>query len=272
MAIIGNNNMAHLVGILSCVGVFSCATAQQLTLGSFGEIGNVSNDSVVSNASASGATLTYTGSNNTANDSGILALLNSPEGVLFSNVGDLLTYSFTYSGIVATANSNNMLRAGFRFGGEALHWITGIGTSVDGRFNYQSSNNMFGSGTTVGASATIFNDPSLRFDDGNTVNVTFALELVAIGATNSYDFTVTYASGTASNARTHTFTGINGNLVNAVYHLTNSNLVETNGDTWTVSNASATFAAVPEPSVYAAAIGLAALLAVGVRRRRTVGW
>ncbi len=248
------------------------ASAATVTLSNFAANGSDADDtfSLTSNL---GGTRTYGADTDTKFDGGINTVV-SP--VTFAQAGDKLTYSFAVSTPTVNGDGPSVFRSGFAlFDGTAtnahLHFQTGVGTATDARFAANPNNNRYSGGTQVGTtSTTFFNDPTLRFNDGNASNVTFTLTLTANNVTTfNFLFNVDWSSGTATNSISQSFTGIATNKVVGMYHLTNSVAI-TSGSAFTISNAAADFSpsAVPEPSTYAALAGLG-VLGLAISRRRS---
>ena len=216
--------------------------AEPLDLGLFTQLGS-DPDTTWSNLGDGGGTITY-GTNTTRSDAGIQAAVD----VALENVGDKLIYTCTYGNIVNNIDANNMFRSGFQFGiSNCIHFTTGYGTSTDGRFYKNVGSNPFSGGSVVGVSNPGFmSDPALRFDDGNTIDATFTVELRSVSpGSNDFLVAVQYVNGTVTNSMSQEITGIGDTTINRLYHLGNSSLLEYEGDTWTVSNAAIAFEAAP---------------------------
>ncbi|MEN9840705.1 MAG: hypothetical protein RL376_505 [Verrucomicrobiota bacterium] len=256
--------------LTSCACCVQSLLSAPVTLGNFAANGSDTTDTITLNSNL-GGTRTYGTYSGAVYDGGINTAISS---TTLASVGDEFTYSFTLATPTVNGDVSNTFRSGFALydGASAyahLHFITAVGTSTDARFAANTNNNRYSGGTQVGATTnTFFNNSSLRFDDGNTVNVTFTLKLTADNIT-SYDFlyTVNWSNGSFSNSVAQAFTGIATNKIVGMYHLTNQVLI-TSGTSWTVSNAAANFSAIPEPSSYAALAGLGILGFAAMRRRR----
>lgn len=256
--------------------VAQSVSAATVTLGNFAANGLDTADTITLNANLGGTRSygTYVG---TVRDGGIHSAV-SP--VTLAQVGDKLTYSFAVATPTVNGDGPSVFRSGFAlFDGTAtnahLHFQTGVGTATDARFAANTNNNRYSGGTQVGTtSTTFFNDPSLRFNDGNASNVTFTLTLTANNVTTfDFLFNVDWSSGTATNSISQSFTGIATNKVVGMYHLTNSVII-TSGSSFVISNAAADFtaaSAIPEPSTFAALAGLGVLGLAISRRRPTRG-
>ncbi|MEM0966329.1 MAG: hypothetical protein AAGJ81_09305 [Verrucomicrobiota bacterium] len=210
-----------------------------INLGAFSRIGS-DPDSTVSNLSTNGGTVTY-GNPTSRTDVGILTSVD----VTLLNIGDQIVYQCTYNGIQNTTSVTHGLRVGFDLGAtSSLHFHSGFGASSEsGRFSRNTNGNPFSYGNNFGpVTSNWASNAALQFTDGNTIQATYTLTLVA-STSDSYDFeyTVTYQNGGASNTVSQLITGILSNKITGIYHLTNTSAVESDGDTWTVTNASARF-------------------------------
>jgi hypothetical protein len=250
-------------------GLYSVSYGNLLTLNTFQAFG--SGGFTISGATESGATVNY-GADVGRNDVGLAAVINTSSLTPFTQVGDTLNYSFSLGSISAANNlSTPVYRVGFDFGSTAsLRYETSVGTQPNLRFGSNTDGNPFASGTTTSNEGdwSPYDFRALRFDEGNEINATVSLELVAFGAsTYDYKLSVTYTNGSVSNSKSYTFTGVNGDQVVSLFHATNSSgLID--GDTYTISNASLEFAAaVPEPSTVAAIGGVLVFTVVLLRRR-----
>jgi hypothetical protein len=251
------------------------ASANILNLNNFVQTG--AREATLSGATTTGASLAYLDNSVSGrNDTGMVAPINGGSLTPFTQVGDSMTYSFHLDGITATNNNfTPVYRVGFDFGNTAVvRYETSTGTHPTLAFGSNDSGNPFSSGTvhTTVTDWAVFDVKEIRFDDGNEMDATVSLELTGIsGSTYDYQMTVTYVSTlipTATNTASYTFTGVNGNEVASLFHVTNSSgMVE--GDAWTISDAALQFTAVPEPSTYVAISGLFALGIVFLRRRKS---
>ena len=247
-----------------------------LNLNTYARTGNGA--STVSGASNTGASITYD-SPATPTDIGMVATVQSGSQTPFTQVGDTLTYRFNLGGITATNNNFTPLyRVGFDFGSTAaLRYETSTGTQPNLLFGSNTTGNPFSSGTMTAniadwsSNTAEGNYTAIRFDDGNNIDATVTLEVVAInGSLFDYEMTVTYQSTistSVSNTKNHTFTGVNGATVVSLFHVTNSSAMVP-GDAYTISNASLEFTAVPEPATYALVFGILSV-GVGWMRRRS---
>ncbi|MEM0964768.1 MAG: hypothetical protein AAGJ81_01285 [Verrucomicrobiota bacterium] len=229
---------------------------------------------IISGASTTGATLTYSGNGNGAD--GMQALFDSP--ITFVNVGDRLTYSYTVGSISSSVDfgANNAFRSGVNFDSvtpnefNSLHYTTGYGDiSNDVRMAFNTNANPYSGGTNIVPTENY--NTSLRLQTGNTVDFTLVLELAAINGPNDFDYTYTGTIG-VGNANELTIvrslTGIKSDSPTGIYHLTNSAALDILDDTWTISNGSADFTAVPEPGAFSFLGGALSLALVAMRRRR----
>lgn len=271
-----NKKARLLTPLLAGLFVPLVGSAQLLNMDTFQQIG--AREATLTGATNSGGSLTYLDNSGSGrNDIGLAAPISSGSLTPFTQVGDTMTYSFRIEGITATNNQFTPLyRVGFDFGSTAaLRYEISTGTQDQLRFGSNTSGNPFAEGTTNSFSEdnfTSFDLKDLRFDDGNEIDATVSLELVAIdGSTYDYMISVTHEKpldpGYSASA-SYTFTDVDGNEVASLFHVTNSpGLVD--GDAYTISNASLEFAAVPEPSTFALISGLVILGLVSARRRRS---
>ncbi|MDF7826154.1 hypothetical protein P4B35_19145 [Pontiellaceae bacterium B12227] len=243
-----------VVGFVALFELFS--HAESVPMGTFAAIG-ADVDFTVGGASASGFTMTYANESDGRGD----CAARSAAAVLFTQVGDKLTYRCTYDNIANSTNRNNTLRFSFDFGSAAcIHFITGYGEAgieaggggiaIDGRVNYNLTGNPFSTGTTVGGADYEFvtNKTSLAFNNGNTIDATIELTVVDIDGTDyDYQVDVTYASATETSMLSRTVIDIPANSIDAVYHLSNDNFLQIAGDTWSVTNAALDFKAYVVP-------------------------
>ena len=227
------------------VSLAALAQAESVSMGVFSKRGS-DVDYTLSGASATGVTLTYADNSDARTDSGAESLAN----VLFTKVGDKLTYSYTLESITNSVNQNFTFRSGFDFGSDAcIHFITGYGTNIDARINYNLNGNPFSVGSTVGAADYAFatNKPSLTLSTGNTIDATLELTLVGMDEVAQgvfeydYDLDVTISSLTETSTISRTVSNLPANTVASVYHLTNTDQVQISGETWSVANASLEF-------------------------------
>jgi hypothetical protein len=252
--------------------------AQVVTMGTFTGTGSATNF-VVSGQSALGASASYDATPNTANDAGLFSTLNG-SGVTFANVGDSLTYTFTYSGLTMLSNAfTPVFRTGFDFGSSAfLYHNTSVGVGNSLNFFANNNGNPFTGGSQVGSTiddwsvnAVGTNRTSLRMATGNSIDAIVSLTLAADNgnSTFNYLYEVTYTSSSTNNTASQLFTGINSLTVDRIFHGANNPNVTATGNAWTVSNASMEFEAIPEPSTYALlTLGALGLGAHVLRRRR----
>lgn len=247
---------------------FSATTwADTVELGTYGKLGADVN-AAVSGSSNGGATMTYATDTDGRYDSGIFSYTDSAKGgVTFANVGDKLTYNFTYTGIVASGNlTTPQFRTGFDFGSTAfLYHTTSVGTQSRLEFKSNTNGNPFTGGSQTGATIMDWSDfahKAIRFDDGNVIDGTVSLSLNADHGNGTYDYLyeVSYVNGATSNSASQVFSGVTGNNVVNLAHLSNVSTMSVAGDTWTVTGASAEFTAIPEP----ATLGLVAAFGGGI--------
>ena len=249
-------------------------SAEDLTLNTYSQIGD--GNAQLTNASNSGFDLTY-GASNSNNDIGVFSGVNTGTPAIFTQLGDTLTYSFQLGGIVATNNNSTpVYRVGFDFGSTAaLRYDTSTGSQDNLRFGSNDTGNPFAQGQVSGNVSPAWSPLALkdiRFDDGNEIDVVVSLELVGMTNPGSYDYemTVFYQSTQNvidSNSVTHTFTGVDGNQVVSLFHVTNSTGLK-EADAYTISNATlVATTAVPEPSSAAALLGLVVIMMAACRRR-----
>lgn len=237
--------------LLTFVSIFASTSTfsfgQVLDLETFQQTG--AREATLSVASESGASIEYLDNSASGrDDTGMVAAIQSGSLTPFTQIGDTLTYSFTISVITATNNQFTPLyRVGFDFGDTAaLRYETSTGTAPRFGFGSNTNGNPFSQGTvhSMDEDWAPFDLREIRFDDGNEIEATVSLELVGM-SDDLYDYqmTVTYVSKenpTHTNTKTYTFTGVNGNEVVSLFHVTNSaGMVE--GDAWAISNASAEF-------------------------------
>jgi len=218
-----------------------------LNLDTYVQTGN--REASLTAASSSGASLLYL--DNTvsgSNDTGMVAPINNGSLTPFTQVGDTMTYSFHLGGIVATNNQfTPIYRVGFDFGSTAvLRYETSTGAGPRLAFGSNDNGNPFTSGNVhiIHEDWSPFEFQDIRFDDGKEIDATVSLQLVGTtGSLYDYEMTVTYASSTNptdTNTKNYFFTGVNGNQVVSLFHVTNSaGMVD--GDAYTVSNASLAF-------------------------------
>ncbi|NDV61718.1 hypothetical protein G0Q06_04580 [Puniceicoccales bacterium CK1056] len=227
-------------------------------------------EATLSGATTSGASLLYLDNSVSGrNDTGMAAVINSGNRPPFTQLGDKMTYSFNLSGITAQNNQfTPVFRVGFDFGDTAtLRYATSTGTGPRLEFGSNTNGNPFSSGTVhITYEDWVSRSPedyiSLRFDDGNNIDATVTLELVAFNGSNyDYQMSVTYQDATfpsITNTKTYTFTNVNGNQVLSLFHLTNSSGMIA-GDAYTISNASLDFTAagttLPTPEIQIAIVG-----------------
>jgi len=249
------------------------ALGDAVILGTFGKIGSDA-DTTISGTSNGGATMTYVADTDRKYDSGVFFYTDSASGgVTFANVGDKLTYNFTYTGIIATGNlSSPQFRTGFDFGSTAfLYHTTSVGSQAQLAFRSNDNGNPFSGGSQTGDTILDWSDYAhrgIRFDDGNVINGTVSLTLNADNGNGTYDYLyeVFYVNGAFANSASQIFYGVTGANVVSISHLSNVSTMSVAGDTWTVTGASATM--VPEP----ATLGLVAVAAGGLlflRRLKT---
>jgi cephalosporin-C deacetylase-like acetyl esterase len=217
-------------------------------MSTFAKSGNDA-DYSVGGASDSGITLSFADDTDGRGDAGV----RSGVAVLFNNVGDKLTYRATFDHILNSTNINSAFRTTFDFGDAAcIHFINGYGTSTDGRINVNDNGIPFAQGTTVGDADLAFtaSQALLTFSTGNTIDATFVLTLAGESG-GSYDYTldVTYASGSESSNLSRTLTGVAGNSIDGIYHLTNMKGLNIASDSYSVTNASLYFAAMTPNAV-----------------------
>ncbi|NDV61719.1 hypothetical protein G0Q06_04585 [Puniceicoccales bacterium CK1056] len=232
-----------LSSVLLPLAAMSAPTA--LDLNTFGGTG--AGAYTLSGASTSGASIAYDTSNG-ANDIGMVTSINSGSLSPFTQVGDSMIYSFHLGGIAATNNQfTPIFRVGFDFGATAaLRYATSTGTGPRLEFGSNTNGNPFTSGTVhvTHEDWCPFDLQDIRFDEGHEIDVAVSLELVAINdSLHDYQMTVTYVSTlnpSDTNSKTYTFTGVNGNQVVSLFHVTNSAGMVA-GDAYTVSNASLVF-------------------------------
>lgn len=250
-------------------------TAQFLNMDTFQQTG--AREATLSGASATGASLTYDDNSVSGrNDTGMVAPINNGSLRPFTQVGDTMTYRFRLSGI-STANTlyTPVYRVGFDFGSTAaLRYETSVGTQDQLVFGSNTNGNPFSTGSTTALDEdnwSPFDLRDIRFNSGNEIDATVSLELIGITGANAYDYlmTVTYVSilnASDTNTLSHAFTDVNGNEVQSLFHVTNSNgMVQT--DAYTISNASLQFTAIPEPSSFAFISGLLFVTMAVLRRR-----
>lgn len=223
------------------------ASASSLELESYEMTG--AREAVILSATDTGARLVY--GNNAAsgrNDTGLVVPIDSGSRTPFANPGDTMTYRFRLGGITATNNQFTPLyRVGFDFGSTGiLRYETSTGTAPRIGFGSNDNGNPFSRGTVhvVHEDWAPFALKDIRFDDGNEIEVTVSLGLLAADdGLYDYEMTVSYVSTlnpSDTNTKRYTFTGVNGNEVVGLFHVTNSaGMVK--GDAYTVSDASLNF-------------------------------
>jgi hypothetical protein len=227
-------------------------SAQFLDLDTFQQTG--AREVALSGASSSGASLEYLDNSVSGrDDTAMVATISSGSLTPFTRVGDKMTYSFHLSEITATENLFTPLyRVGFRFGDSgSLRYATSTGTGPRIEFGSNADGNPFASGTVhiTYEDWTTFDYSAIRFNDGNEMDVTVSLELVAVdGDLFDYEMSVTYVSTinpSVTNSKSYVFTGVEVNQVTQIFHSTNSaGMVE--GDAYRVSSASLEFIAASE--------------------------
>jgi hypothetical protein len=228
----------------------------------------------ITGASSLGATVLYDERLGTRNDVALVSSISAASLTPFTQVGDSMTYSFHLSDITAQNGLTPLYRVGFQFGSTAaLRYETSTGTGPRLAFGSNATGNPFEQGTIhiVHEDWSPFALQEIRFADGNGIDVTLSLELVAVNESlYDYEMTVFYVSTispSVSNSKSFTFTGVNGNQVTDSFHATNSSIMVV-GDAYTVSGASLEFSAIPEPSTYVLLSGLFVLGVVALRRQR----
>jgi hypothetical protein len=232
-----------LLRIFLLLSATNLSSQVDLQLNTFEQIG--SREATLSGASVAGASLEYLANPSGNNDIGMVSVIDDKGLQSFTTVGDALIYAFTLNILQATENNVTPLYGvGFDFGGTAaLRYETSTGTQPNIRFGFNTDGNPFASGTVTDNDAgwSPYDFRALRFDEGNQIEATVALKLVAVnGLGYDYELTVRYTDGTISNSRSHTFTSVNGNQVISLFHATNSaGMVD--GDAYVISNASLRF-------------------------------
>jgi hypothetical protein len=270
-----------LVASTLTLGLQGLNAAVVVPLGAYVKIGT-STDASASALSASGGTVSYTGSSDVRNDIGISSVLGS--SYTFVNVNDTLEYRFTLGSITNAANSANLFRSGFDFDSGngnigAAHVQLGIGTNTDARARANNSGNPFSEGVTTGMttlSAFLTND-ALLIKTGNSLDVTLTLKYTGVGTGSTFNYLITaQVQDTATGAIVSPLfqqaldNTILGKTVVSVYNLTNSATIEVAGNSWTISGAAVT--SVPEPATVGLLLGVGVLaLVIGRRRRLAVG-
>lgn len=265
-----NNPTKTILSAGSFLAATLAVNANQLTLNTFQLTGG--GNATITGATNTGASIAYT-ADETRGDRGLAASINSGTPATFSSVGDTLTYSFNISGIETTTNAfTPIFFTGFDFGDNAvLRYGTSIGSGGELDFTSNTNGNPF-SGGTVDFEVTNwapFELENIRFRTGSDIDATVSLELVNITNLTSYDYkmTVSYIStinATDFNTAVFTFTGVNGNEVRSVFHVSNSSNMG-DGTTFTIGDAS--LSSIPEPNSFALMGGLTALGLVLSRRR-----
>lgn len=264
-----NNPTKTILSAGSFLAATLAVNATPLTLNDYQLTGG--GNATITGATNTGASIAYTA--DTRNDRGLAASINSGTPATFSSVGDTLTYSFNISGINTTTNAfTPIFFTGFDFGANAvLRYGTSIGSGGELDFTSNTNGNPFSAGTVdfEVADWAPFEREDIRFRTGSDIDATVSLELVNITNSTSYDYkmTVSYIStinATDSNTAVFTFTGVNGNEVGSVFHVSN-HINMGDGTTFTISEAS--LSSIPEPNSFALMGGLAALGLVLSRRR-----
>ena len=218
----------------------------QFTL-AYAEIGSDA-DSIATNLSATGATHEYGSDTDGKYDTGIQTTIDGAAGVTITNLGDKLVYSFEYKDLVVTPNNNGAypMRVGFDFGSTAcLMHRTAVGSQADLAFYANNDGNPFSTGSQAGIVSgwSDFAHRTIRFDDGNTIFGTVSLTLKADHGDGTYDYLyeVEYIGSAAQNSASQLFTGVEGNTVASIFHLSNLADMCRDGDQWTVSNVALTY-------------------------------
>lgn len=265
-----NTSKKILLTAGSFLATAAAGSASSLTLNDYQLTGG--GDATITGATNTGASIDYT-ADASRDDRGLAASINSGTPATFSSVGDTLTYSFNISGITGTANTvTPIFFTGFDFGNTAvLRYGTSTGSGDDLQFQSNTNGNPFSSGPAQGLVGdwSPFALEDIRFRTGSDINATVSLELVNITNPTSYDYkmTVFYQSTvntTDFNTAEFTFTGVNGDEVQSIFHISNSpNMGD--GAAFTIGDASLTM--IPESKSIALMGGLAALGLVLIRRR-----
>lgn len=218
--------------------------ATSLTLSEFQEEGGAPYASA-SNLSLSGGKVTYV--QGAAEDMNNIFIRSALDGSFtFTGVGQRISYTFVFQDLVIPVNAGSpQMRSGFVLENATIRHTTSMGTGGSLSFAREASNNFQAMGTPVGAVVedwSPFDKRGIRFDDGNTIQATVTLELIAIRGGDSFDFIyrVTYENPDGIfNAAVQLFEEVPSATITAVFHGTNwSGTQNAEGMTWSVANAS----------------------------------
>ncbi|WOO43197.1 PEP-CTERM sorting domain-containing protein [Rubellicoccus peritrichatus] len=210
----------------------------------------------VTGANSSGGTFTYL-AGATRGENAIRSSISG--GFQFTEVGETLTYTYNLSVGQITPTFTRVHRNGFQLTDTVLNFRTSSGGQAPAGFYTNGNNNIYQGGTFHEdvPSWSPFDKEDIRFATGNDIDVTIALELLAINGAADFDYelTVSYVSTEPSghsNISSSVFTGVTSDTITSVYHATNVGAGSfPAGDNYTISGAALNFSTIPEPNSFA---------------------